>query len=292
MNTTVHLRLRRLARTAPLAASLVLAVGCASTTPQVVLYKNGPNGVSLQSRTKDGGMAPQGYSHPAALSEGQIDRMLAAVGVEEYSFFNWRSQGPLFTDEQRAMLAPWFVNALRKATPDQWVRFSVYGSTKLLVLTTPHLSDGICFVKDGKFNLVLGNINFEFEEALNVKPMPYGLDPRDRIDFPNERLTVVGGPGVAPPPLVKGDKWFGKERSNWLQFDLAAFASGPAEIERPKVVVAPPPAAGTARPAPAPPAPVSPDAADRLKKLKDLRDQGLITAEEYDKKRHEIIQGL
>lgn len=272
MKTIVHLSLRRVARLGSLAASLALAVGCSSSLKQVDLYKSGRDTVSLQSRTQDGRAAPQGYSHPGTLTVGQVDRILAVVGVEEYSLFAWRERGPLFTDDERATLAPWITDALRQATADQWVRFSVTGRRKGLVLTTPHFSDGICFVKDGKFNLVLGNINFEALESTDRKAEPYGLDPRDRIEFPHERLTVPAGAGAAPPPVIPGDRWFGQERRNWLVFNPGAFLSPPATS------ISPRPAAG--------------DAAERLKRLKDLREQGLITAEEYEKKRLEIVQGL
>lgn|GEM_PF-1380370 len=271
MKTTVDLSLRRLARFGSLAASLALAVGCRSSLRQVDLHKSGRDTVSLQYRTQNGREAPQGYSHPGTLTEGQVDRILASVGVEEYSLFAWRDRGPLFTDDERATLAPWIADALRKATADQWVRFSVSGRKKGLVLTTPQLSDGICFVKDGKFNLVLGNINFEALESTDRKAEPYSLDPRDRIEFPHVRLTVLAGAGAAPPPVIPGDRWFGQERRNWLTFNLGAFLSPPTTDS---------------------PRPASGDAAERLKRLKDLREQGLITAEEYEKKRLEIVQGL
>ena len=279
LKTNVDLRIGRITRFASLAASLALAAGCSSSSlRQVDLYKSGRDMVSLQYQIRNGKAAPQGYAHPGTLTEGQVDRILAAIGVEEYSFFSWRSQGPLFTDDDRARLAPWIADALRKATPDQWVRFSVSGTKKFLVLTTPHLSDGICFVKDGKFHLVLGNINFEVLESTDRKAEPYGLDPRDRIDFPHERLTVLAGVGVgagaAPPPVIPGDRWLGQERRNWLVFDLHrnADATPSPTIDSPR--------------------PSSGDAAERLKRLKDLREQGLITAEEYEKKRLEIVQGL
>jgi hypothetical protein len=43
-----------------------------------------------------------------------------------------------------------------------------------------------------------------------------------------------------------------------------------------------------------PPAPAAApaDPAERLRRLKDLRDKGLITADEYEKKRQEILKGL
>jgi hypothetical protein len=284
LKTSVHLRLRRLALAASLATSLATAAGCGSSLKQVDLYKNGRDKVFLESQVRSGGAAPQGYAHPAAFTEAQVDRMLAAVGVEEYSYFSWRSQGPLFTPDGRATLAPWITNALKRASPDQWVRFSSNQRKAGLVGSAPSLSDGICFVKDGTFNLVLGNINFEPLDAVTPQPVPYALDPRDRFEFPAQRLSVAAGAGAAPPPYVPGDRWLGKGRVNWIVFDPAAFVSTPAGQEPAKASAPPPPAAA--------PAPAPGDPAERLKRLQDLRDKGLITPEEYEKKRQEILRGL
>ena len=72
----------------------------------------------------------------------------------------------------------------------------------------------------------------------------------------------------------------------------------PAPVARAPVPPIPPPAAPTASPAPAQPA-VSTStaappaaAADRLKKLDELHKAGLLTQDEYDKKRQEVLATL
>ena len=272
-----------------LAAALALAAGCSSNVVQVNLHKNESASVSLQSRAQDGKAPSQGYAHPATLTEGEVGRILAAVGVEEHLFFAWRNRGPLFfSDRERGQLATWIADGLRKANADQWVRFSVLQPSKALLGTAAQFSDGICFVKDGKLNLVIGNIQFEPAHASTQTTEPYRLDPRDLFDIPDMLLSILAGagPGAAPPPVTPGDKWLGKPRCNWLVFDLKTFLSAPIEGARPGATAAPAPA--TASPA----QPPAGDPAERLKRLKDLRDQGLITAEEYDRKRQEIVQGL
>ena len=50
------------------------------------------------------------------------------------------------------------------------------------------------------------------------------------------------------------------------------------------------PAGAAAAPSAQPPAAQDPE--ERLRRLKDLRDKGLITPEEYETKRQEILKGL
>ena len=273
-------RFRRFAVSGFLSGALLSAAGCSSTTREISLYKQGQVVVSLRSSAKTGtGPAPR-YEHPATLSSEQVGKILAAVGIEEFSFFKWRDESVLLAAEDVPQLAPRLTEGLRKAGADQWVYFSVRNVPKALTFGAVRFSDGIAFVKDGKLNLVFDNIGY----VENVDTLPSKMDPRDAKTSENVRLTakapeVRGG----PPALVPGDRWLGSERRNWLVFDLAStsFAAPP---EQPRSAAAPVPAA------PEPSA--SPDPAERLRRLKDLLDRGLITADEYEKKRQEILNGL
>ncbi|HVO51579.1 MAG TPA: SHOCT domain-containing protein [Thermoanaerobaculia bacterium] len=291
---------------------LLLAVGCSSTTREVPLYTQGPVGISLRSFAKQTSGAALKYDHPATVSNDVASRILAAVTLEEHSFLKWREQGTIFAPEDVALLAPKLAEGLRRASPDQWVYFSSRNVPRALTFGSIRFSDGIAFVKDGKLNLVFGNIAF----VENVDTLPSKLDPRDIPTAADTRLAAKSVLGAAPP-LIPGDRWLGHERTNWLVFDLAQVAATPPPPEAvattpaappaappaaapavvapapPPVVVAPAPAAsaGPSSAASAPP-PAPRDAEERLRKLKDLRDKGLITPEEYEKKRQEILKGL
>jgi hypothetical protein len=292
-----------------LAGALALFAACGPTLKQVTLQQKDSEHVFLQSLVeKDGQVVPQHYDHPATLTAAQVDAMLAAIRFEEHMFFAWRDRGPLFIDEERAKLAPWLADALQKATPDQWVHFAVTGMKRDLLFKTKHLTDGVCFVKDGKLHLVIANINFEM---IDPEKDFYRLDPRDRVVLNALRLKPDPAKGLELPPIIKGDKWLDTERRNWLLIDTQKFAAvTPAPAPTPTAAPAPtvpppeppavtPPATAPAAPqvapptaTPAPDASLRPDVIERLKKLKELYDLGLITKEEYDKKRQEILQGL
>jgi hypothetical protein len=263
---------------------LLAAAGCSSTSHEISLYTQGPVLVSLRSFAKSASGPALRYDHPVTLSSEQVGKILAAVGIEEFSFFKWRDESVLLAAEDAAQLAPKLADGLRKARADQWVYFSVRNTPKRMTFGAVRFSDGIAFVKEGKLNLVFDNIAY----VENVDTMPSRMDPRDAKTSENVRLTakapeVRGG----PPALVPGDRWLGRERTNWLVFDLSP-AGTPPEPQPVAVTPAVPPVMAP----PPTPAAAPADPEERLRRLKDLRDKGLITADEYEKKRQEILKGL
>jgi hypothetical protein len=271
-----------------LAGLLLTAGGCRSTAHEIPVYRQGPVVVSLRSFAKGGHGPALRYDHPATISSEQIGRILAAVTIEEFSFFKWREEGTAFASEDAALLAPNLADALRRAAPEQWVYFSARNVPKAFTFGAVRFTDGIAFVKAGKLNLVFDNVGY----VENVDTQPSRSDPRDAATSQSQRLKAKG-PDVlgAAPPLVSGDHWLGRERTNWLVFDLSAAAAAVAGAPPTPVPQVAAPAAPAATPVSAS-APASTDPEERLRKLKDLRDKGLITSDEYEKKRQEILKGL
>jgi len=254
-------------------AAVVFGAGCATVTKKVVVFNERNDHVWLQYEAHKGEVVAQGYAHPATLTAAQFEAMLKAVHLEEYSFFKWRDNGRIFVEEERKKLAPRLVEAFAKATPDQWVHFAVSGHKRDLIFQTLMATDGVCYFKDGKFHLILGNVNLELIQPDKDK---YNSDPRERYVFNSRRLQINPEKGYDKPPIDKGNPYFEKERRNWLVFDLSTFfTSVDAAIEQP-----------------AAPTPEPGDVGTRLQKLKELLDQGLITQEEYEQKRKQILEGL
>ncbi len=255
---------------AALIALAILVGGCGAKVVKVELFEGHNEYVWLQYHSEDGNVVAQGFDHPATVTAEQVERLLQAVHLEELSFLKWKDTGRVFYEDQRVKLASWLADALQKANGDQWVAFAVTGHKQLFFFETLVMTDGLCWVKDGRLHLVLGNVDFELIDPDKER---YRGDPRDRFIFNSRRLLSDPAAGYAKPPVVKGDRWLDKERRNWLVFDLAKFAA---------------PAAATA-PAPAP---EKDDVETRLLKLKDLFEKGLITEDEYREKRKKILEGL
>jgi len=301
-----------------LSLTVALAAGCNYKVKKIQLEQSRTEHIWLQyAEDRNEQTIPQHFDHPANLTVDQVKQLLSEVYVQEHSFFAWHDQGRLFIEAEREKLAPKLVDALQKANSDQWVHFAVTGMRKHLLLETKRLTDGICYVQNGRFHIVIGNF---IVEMIDPEFEPYDGDPRDRTFISGLRLKTDEARGITKPSIVKNDKWFKYERVNWLIIDLKTYfadAEQPAEpaaaaAEQPADTAVPPPvseapaASATAEPA-APPAPAvvpesqapepaatpaKPDLAERLRKLQELYDQGLISEEEYRQKKKELLEEI
>ena len=250
----------------------ILCTSCAAKIKNVVIEDDDPEHIWLQYMVdKDDQIMKQGFAHPAQIAPERMRDMLSELAYEEYNFMAWRKAGPVFSEREASRLATALTEALAQATADQWVHFAVTDMKQELLFKTKHLTDGICYVKDNKLNIVLGNMNLEL---INQDRDLYRADPRDRVYTDSKRLALKPDQGIDAPPIVPGDKWLEKARRNWVRIDLATFA--------------PTVSAEEATPTPEP----VKDTAARLQELKDLLDKGLITQEEYEQKRKEILGDL
>lgn len=248
---------------------VLLCASCATKIKNVVITDDNPEHIWLQYAVDQNEQTiPQGFAHPAKLAPEQLQAMLKELAYEEFSFMSWHKAGPVFSDRETVRLATALSEALAQATADQWVHFAITDMKQQLLFKTRHLTDGICYIKNNRLNIVLGNMNLEL---INPDRDLYRADPRNKIYTDSIRLTLKPEQGITAPPIVEGDKWLGKPRRNWVQIELTTFTIAPV-VEQ-------------AEPTPPP----AKDNAERLRELKKLYDDGLITEEEYEQKRKDIL---
>jgi len=196
-------------------------------------------------------------------------------------------------------------DAFKQAKSDQWVDFSLELIRGQFVIGSDRLLDGLAFIKDGKLNFVFRNVVEVFpseENQLNTSdPFKY---------YPGSSRLIAG------QNQELGTNKKGKQAPNWIIVDLKAPekpAAPAAEVEiggtgqtsAPVQPAPAQPAAGqtaSAQPAPpqpaaAQPAPSQPPAStksvkERLIELRELYDQGMITEDEYNYKRKQILDQL
>lgn len=259
------------------------------------------SGVRLVPR--EAGAVPNG--HPRTLAPEPLRQALAAI--------NWVDRDgekkPLFGAGELADLAPALVRAFAAATPEQDVLLLSTSRRDGNVLTIPLSITARLFVQDEALQLIVQDARTDFfggYRASGIVPrLTFGsratgsattlqadgltLRRRDWIALAASAPTApppVVAPAAAPAPIVAPVA------------PAAPVVAAPAAA-LPVPAPAPAPAAVPARPAAAPAAPaVKRDDAwyeeqeQRLRGLKRLRDRGLITEEEYQQKRREILQGL
>lgn len=256
---------------------LSLLSGCSSDIRVTSLVNNGYDKIQLIHRiTEVEGAevaATEGFSHPAELKADQIRIVLESIKVRQKSFFKWSDPQNLFLDEEIERLAPRLTEALQKANSDQWIYFSSAVEKPGFLVDRLRLSDGICYLKEGKLNVVFSNINFAIlgdnSELKDGDPRLHG--PETFYQFVVEQEKGYYNAEVDPK-----DPRLSKQKTQWLVFELEPFLrlnTGKSLDEKRK-------------------ASAIEDPATRLKRLKLLHEQDLITDSEYELKRKQILGDL
>ncbi|MCC6159097.1 MAG: SHOCT domain-containing protein [Deltaproteobacteria bacterium] len=299
MNARTPMRLsRRFAVVAICLSGLALAACSKAGFQTSDVYRKGKDAIVLTWETDaNGRVVPKGFSHPATVEPAKLAAILADLTYSEHAFFKWRERDRVFDEDEVKKLAKSMAKALSTCNADQWVGFDVTSYKRDLVFKSRKLTSGWAWVKDDRLHLVLGNFLFE----LSNEDQPYSGDPRARYSLGTFRLDP--GPHNAPPAIVADDPYLKKEHTNWTVVTLTNWAPKPRPEEDeddagttpPSTPPAPVPAAA---PPPTPAEPAAPPPAEtrsveeRLQELKALLDKGLITPEEYEKKRAEILGAI
>ena len=249
------LRLAAMGAGALLVLSACGAAGILGENPQVLgyEYRNGQSYVRLQSI--EAGAPDNGPAY--AVSSETLIRALASLRVEKAGSVGAR---PVFNDAELKEIAPPLAAALARAGPKQDVAFAVTGRHGALgSFSSPSITTGLVFVRDGELNVILGLIQelYDSEEyRVNLQIMP----PASRTPRAGLVWKVLPGTGRRVD-----------ERPDWVRYGL--------------------PAAGTGNAAPQADSRFE-EIQSRLRLLERLREGGLITEKEYEERRRAILQGI
>ena len=263
-------------------ALLIAMVGCSKAgIKEMDIYKAGQDQVALVWETdKAGVVVPKNFSHPHTFTRGEIEALLSEVTYQEYSFFKWRHDKKVFIESERQKLSAGLVEAFGKADSNHWVRFAVTAKKRDFLLPTRRLTDGYMWVKDGKFVVVLGNLNYEIAEEED----PYYGDPRNRFSLGSLRLTTKDG--ITAPKVDAADPMLKREHGNWVELDINMLLMRGESIEET------PEAEKPAVKEPETPEKDNRTLEERLEELKSLLDKGLISEEDYERKKKELLEQL
>ena len=176
---------------------------------------------------------------------------------------------PIFNADELADITGPLSTALAKAGPREDVTFAVSGKHGAF-FQSKTVTTGRLFVKNGAVNIVFNEIHGDFEDRFRATGWLGPFIPGSRNKPANQ--SVVATPGVT---------YGAANRQDWIQ--LAQNTVPPAPTSR----TSPAATGGSAAPADA-----YQDIERRLTLLKGLKDKGLITEQEYNDKRKEILQGL
>jgi hypothetical protein len=240
------------------------------------------------------------YDHPHPFHEADMARILGSVWFSTNRFFRWSASMRVFEDDQAAALAPWLQRAFLQAGPEELVEFYLSQTQRGLlgVSGQTFLTRGRAFVRDRRLHLHFDNVRQKVrsysthaEDQKPLTPSAWRMVPRDGQSFGVE----------APSGRLKA------ENPRWLSIDLAAHIMTPPAPHTPSApssalhhAVPPPemlPLSGDAgnETVPTPdegmPAPIF-RVRETLRELKAMREEGLISPEDYARKKRELLDRL
>lgn len=252
----------------------------------VAMVYNGRYGyVRIETRERD---APLNQ-HPVAIEPVALRALLARVQLPA------SGDEALFSSAELDEIVAPLAQALARALPEQDVSFAVSGQHGLLgPLAARAVTTARVFFADNRMNLIFGLVRQDWESRYRATGYLIPFEPGKRAAPVDRSVRVAASGGVTV------------RRADWLALDplapppAAAAPSEPPEPTPAVVIPTPPsPAAPAAAPPPAPRTPAASDGdalyrqvAERLKALQKLRDAGVITEEEYQQKRREILNSL
>ncbi|NNM63511.1 MAG: SHOCT domain-containing protein [Burkholderiales bacterium] len=222
----------------------------------------------------ESGAAPN--QQPVMLPIEGLGRALGSV-----NFAAKDGEQPLFSSGELEDLVPALAHALATAKPGQDIVFSSASRRNGAFFVGPTAVTGRMFVHDGKLDLIVhdarDNFYDQYRGSMQKPVFHYG----SRSDAGKVQLSSPLG---------------SNKRTDWLQIALA-------QIQAPNAVATPNAAAAPNAPSPAAPG-VAPQPSEnyprnspegiehRLAVLKDAYQRGLITKQEYDEKRAELVKAF
>lgn len=258
-------------------------------------------------------------NHPVNLDEKEITTALTALEFTEKKLFTGETIKSVFTIAQVNLLGKQLAKGLKNAKPGQDIIFVLVGSNpKLILLSEKYFITGRVFYKDGKLNMILGEYymvrNTELERVFDPGDnravsysFNYGSRTRQSNKFKGTIITVPGFENMKTAKKFRHD-WFlldvelasqaylaareaimnpTSRDSRQLQIEAAKLARARREMRAEmarmrKEMKQINSGAGTSSKTPE----------ERITTLSQLLTKELITQEEYDTRRKEILNDI
>lgn len=223
------------------------------------------------------------YTHPYSITGKQLGAILSSLRYSRRAWIGKKVKvHQIFEPETVEKYTPFLVEALAKASPYQQVVFSVAQQRPLVILRNDHLTQLAIWVK-GDFLYfdffkteakITGDYKTFDHKAANLRAEAKSL----RISLDPQEGQVFSG---SSPQEIKVDL-----RRNWPKLAAKIAAKEAREKSKKKYIPETPVPENT-------PSPLEQKNAEaRLEELKRLKQKGLISSQDYESKKKEILQDL
>jgi len=264
------------------AAALLMATQAGATE---TIWQKGNDFVRIEKA--DGGTAP---SSLPKLSADAVRAVLASVQVSGDS-----DNGPLFDSDQLSAIAAPIARALAQLSPGQDVTFAVHAQAGILdYIGPPRATAGRIFLDGDSVGLIIGMVHGTFLTSTFAAD-PARIRTGSRISAQETEHRIVPGGAVTLAVAGRGDwakissyAWTGTLGMPMVQAPAAPVAAAlpaPASAEVPAPAV---PAATLAAPAPQDPNQIE----QRFAALKRLLDSHMISQDEYDHAKADLLKAM
>jgi len=275
----------------------LVQVATASSNKTTEIWKGVDEFVVLAPQDALSGNAVPRNDQPVVIEPANLAVALAKLRVHEGSA---PEAVPLFDNSAARKLATPLSTALSRAAADQDILFAVEMLQKAAIFGSKPVSvAGRAFYQNQRLHLIIGELHVSTVPP-EYKNYPIGYPKPDRRLHPHQTGERSREAHYDPAAHFEtGDEVSlfmqgGKLRPDWLVLNVSALAA-PDQRAAATATIAPavtsqnalPASAGAAKPSSA-----SPSIEERLRRLKRLREQDLITEEEYNRKRSEILDQL
>ncbi len=232
--------------------------------------------------------------HPVAIDVARV-----RVALQSFVLPGDKNQ-PLFNADELAEIEAPLARALARATPQQDVCFAVSGQHGNFAPLSPRLvTTARVFQAGGRLNFVFGLVRHDWDSQFKATGAVIAFEPGHRARSQRAEAKVAAD-------AARGDSL----RADWValgnlssppaptaaQSAAADAKAAAAPASAPQVPAAAAPVPPSAAPPSAPAQTAKPgnyeNIAERLRTLQKLRDEGLITQQEYEEKRREILKDL
>ena len=203
--------------------------------PNAVIWDFGEQYVQLENL--ESGASPN--DHPVAIDTIEIDQALASLQLWiEGGVFRDEEAVSVYPRKQAAVIAQYVSDALAKASPNEDVTFNVRGYADVLLSMGKERewTTGRVFYVDGKLNLIIGEYQKRLDKSKKMVEGSFGIteDYREVYFAPGSRKRKGKMPGrvVTTAGVELGDP----ERPDWIVIDVPKAALAYRESQVPVAV--------------------------------------------------------
>jgi len=269
-----------------------LLIGCLFNKPVkksnivgATFHEEGSSVEIREERDEQGNIIAKNFNHPYYFTEEGLNKILSSIYYSSRGLLSGKGRKKLFRIEELQKIVPPIINAFAMVTDSQDV---LVLSASHKILLTDNQSYFSMFIKDNELNMVFSSIkskkSYDDRKTFGGKNRNKLEDPFDSKGSSFWSIIPMGGQRLA------------KGRTNWLIIDLSNNmfgVAGNSQIESEKInpSISAYPAVNKIvnDPRLEEEKKKYQDVQVKLRGLKDLKDEGLISEEDYNAKKKELL---